>query len=147
QGNASIRTGDGIALDVAQSSVGGLLDISLGGGGVNAFESLTLQDVTSADLSIGLRSNAGDIADVNLTNVTVTDTAPATFAFRLADVGGSGGMDQVTMQNVQVADGIQVVLSSGGSSVLSATNVTCLFSSLDLGPDGVFQDGGGNSGL
>src|SRR5438132_4864091 len=75
-GNATITTGNGYVLNVGQTAVGGLLSITMGNGGVNAFESLTLVDVTSADLVIDISSNFGDNVNINLTNVAVTDPTP-----------------------------------------------------------------------
>jgi hypothetical protein len=148
QGNASITVGDGIALSVNQTAVGGSLGIALGNGGVNAFESLTLLGVTAADLFIDLGSNFGDIANVNLTNVAVTDTS-VPFAFTMDDEGGSGGMDHVNMVNVQVAGGMAVHFSPsyGGPNVLYAANVTSGWGFIYPGRvDSIFIDGGGNAG-
>ncbi len=147
-GNASITTGNGYVLNVGQTVVGGLLSITMGDGGVNAFESLTLVDVTSADLVIKLSSNFGDNVNINLTNVAVTDPT-LIFTFLMSDEGGNGGIDHVNMVNVQVTEGLLVHLSPSfaGPNDLFAANVTCAFGFVYPGrPDSTFIDGGGNVG-
>jgi hypothetical protein len=143
QGNATIRVGDGVALTVSQSVVGGSLSISMGNGGVNGFESLTLRQVSSMDMAIALASNTGDLVAINLTDVAITDTA-SVFSFVLTDNGGSGGFDSVSMTNVQVTGNLLVALSSSGANGLFAANVTAAFGYV-LGVADYF-DGGGNEG-
>jgi hypothetical protein len=148
QGNATIAAGNGDVVNVSQTVVGGSLDIGMGNGGVNALESLTLADVTSADLFINMRSNFGDTVNINLTNLAVTDTSTL-FAFEMSDEGGSGGCDHVSMVDIQVEEGMVVHLSPSfeAPNVLYAANVTCAFGYISPGRvDSIFVDGGGNDG-
>ncbi len=81
-------------------------------------------------------------------NVAVIDTTPF-FTFMMSDEGGSGGLDEVRMMNVQVAEGLLVHLSRSFEepNVLFAANVTSAFGYIYPGrPDSVFLDGGGNTG-
>jgi hypothetical protein len=154
-GSMTITGGDSIALNVSNSTVTGATSITLGSGGVNHVESITLLNVTSKDLTIQVNSNVADAPDftpfgvyINLTNVNVTDTTPNMNNLCIKDIGH--GVDIVNLLGVNVVYGLEVLLSDSRMNVLTAENVTTAFGIIDGGPGGslgsIYEDLGGNFG-
>jgi hypothetical protein len=149
-GNLSITGGNAWTLDVSNTTVGGTLTIKLGNGGSLNTESLTLMNVTAADVNLSFASDAADAPDgnpnagviIDLINVSVTDPYGG---LTLTDSGE--GADILTMTSVAVAEQLTVSLSSGINTVV-AQNVTTAFGMIDggSGPSNLYVDRGANYG-
>jgi hypothetical protein len=141
---------NGLALNIDPTVVSGTLSVTLGNGGPGHEESLTLLNVTAADLVIAINSAATDFPDsnpvggvqVNLTNVEVTDPYGG---MTFTDSGT--GVDTVNMLGVNVAQQLMMTLTGSGRNTLTAENVTACFGMINGGGgDSVYGDLGGNFG-
>ena len=149
---AASQADNGLAISVDASSIAGLMGIMMGNGGLNAFESLRLSGVTSADPTILIGSNAGDTVNINLADVAATDAAGGLL---IKDTGH--GVDIVNMLNITVAARLTVTLGDSGANDLSAENVTAALAQQRAVPLGFiyggagagnhYHDNGGNSGF
>jgi hypothetical protein len=145
--------GNGIALNVTNTTTSGPLTINLGNGGVNNFQSINLSTVTAQDLFITVNSLASQMPDsvpagvyITLDHVNVTDPTPNLNGnLQLTDTGA--GVDIVRMMNVNVLYNLAVHLSHSGLNTLSAQNVTSAFGMMDGGGgSSIYEDLGGNFG-
>jgi hypothetical protein len=142
--------GNGWNLTVANTSVGGTLNITMGNGGPGITETLTLSNVIANDLNITLDSKASDTPDgnpnagvtISLVNVQVNDPLGG---LSLIDLGA--GADALTMTLVNVVEALNVILSSG-INIVVAQSVTTGFGIIDggSGPSNLYVDRGGNFG-
>ncbi len=98
----------------------GRLDITMGNGGINHIESLTMLGVDSGDPYIIFHSLPGDTVNINLTDVMVTDPHGV---FYMRDFGV--GVDHVLLSNLTVAGPVfNIYLSGSGHNDVTAKNVT-----------------------
>jgi hypothetical protein len=138
-----IKAGNGDAVTVDPTFVGGFMDITMGNGGVNAFESLTLADCTSTDPNIRFNSNPADTVNINFTNLKVTNPNAILY---VTDTGR--GKDVVTLSNVKLTGFLFMILSNSGRNVVNARNVKVagglIFGGYGIGDQ--YHDLGGNSG-
>lgn len=143
-GSQTFVAANGDSIFVDPVSISGSLAITMGSGGVNGIESLTMLGVMSSDPLIAFRSNAGDTVFINMNNVVITDRAAT---FRLQDSGF--GADLVTFSDLHVAGLLFVFLSSSGHNVVNAHNVTAaagfIFGGTGFGD--VYHNQGGNQGF
>lgn len=145
--------GNGIALNVVNTTASGPLTINLGNGGATNFQSINLQTVVAKDIFITINSLASQMPDgspfgayITLNNVRVTDTTP-NFNGNLQITDTGAGTDIVNLTNVSVVYDLAVLLSRSGTNVLSAQNVTAAFGMINGGGGAsIYEDLGGNFG-
>jgi hypothetical protein len=142
KGGLFINGGNGDRIKVDPTSVGGVMQTTMGNGGVNDSESLQLLGVVCNDPQLNFNSKAGDTVHIDISNVVVT--APAAI-LQVVDLGH--GADMVNLMNVQVAR-LLVLLSNSGHNVVTAQNVVVgfgiIFGGAGLGDQ--YIDHGGNHG-
>ena len=108
---AQSHADNGLAITMSGTSVSGSMEINIGNGGPNAFESLSLSNITSSDLIILVNSNAGDSVNIDLTDVAASDPSGGLLMW---DVGH--GIDSVNMLNDATASHLVVILSDSGAN-------------------------------
>jgi hypothetical protein len=142
KGGLSINAGNGDRIKVDPTSVGGVMQTTMGNGGVNDSESLQLLGVMCNDPQLNFNSKAGDTVHIDLSDVVVTGLGAS---LNVVDLGH--GPDIVNLMNVQAAE-LFVFLSNSGHNVVTAQNVVVgfgiIFGGAGLGDQ--YIDHGGNHG-
>jgi hypothetical protein len=141
-GNQAISAGNNSSVFMDPTIDTGRLDITMGDGGINHLESLTLLGVDSGDPNILFNSKAGDTVTINFMNVMINDPHAL---FYMRDYGR--GKDIVNFDTFTEAGVFNVYLSNSGHNDLTAHNVK-VKTGFIFGGGGMskYHDNGGNSG-